>query len=75
MALSQSDMQDRFKSEESRKRFEIEDVAVVARKSRLGWFGHLERKKAGDWVLACRNMTIVGNAAKGKDRKRGGMRL
>ena len=41
-------LKDRCKSEELRKRLEIEDVANVVRKSRLGWFGHLERKDAGD---------------------------
>ena len=49
---------------------EIEDVADVVRKSRLGWFGHLERKDAGDWVSACRNMAIVGNAGKGRPKER-----
>ena len=38
----------RCKSEELRKHLEIEDVVDVVRKSRLGWFGHLERKDAGD---------------------------
>ena len=50
-------LKDRCKSEELWKRFEIEDVADVVRKIRLGWFGHLERKDEGDWVSACRNMT------------------
>ena len=60
----------RHQSEELRKRLEIEDVADVVRKSRLGWFGHLERKDAGDWVSACRNMAIVGNAGRGRLKKR-----
>ena len=49
---------------------DIEDIADVVRKSRLRWFGHLERKNAGDWVSACRNMTIVGNAGKSGQKKR-----
>ena len=52
-------LKERCKSEELRKRLEIEDVADVVRKSRLGWFGHLERKDAGDCVSACRNIAIV----------------
>ena len=62
----------RCKSEELRKRLEIEDVSDVVRKSGLGWFRHLERKDAGDWVSACRNMArpIVGNAGKGRSKKR-----
>ena len=38
-------LKDRCKSEELRKRLDIEDVADVVRKSRLRWFGHLERKE------------------------------
>ena len=63
-------MKDRCKSEELRKRLDIEVVAGVVRKSRLGWFGHLERKDAGGWVSACRNTAIVGNAGKGGPKKR-----
>ena len=41
-------LKNRCKTEELRKRLEAEDVADVVEKSRLGWFGHLERKDAGD---------------------------
>ena len=44
-------LKDRCKSEKLRKRVDIEDVADVIRKSRLGWFGHLERKDAGEFYL------------------------
>ena len=30
----------------------------------------MERKDAGDWVSACRNMAIVGNAGKDRQKKR-----
>ena len=63
-------MKYRCKSEELRKGWEIEDVADVVRKSRLGWFGHLERKDAGDWVSACRNTATAGNVGKGKPKNR-----
>ena len=50
-------LKDRCKSEELRKLLDIEDVADVVIKSRLGWFGHLERKEgetgyqlAGIWL-------------------------
>ena len=42
----------------------------MVKKSRLGWFGHLERKDEGDWVSAWRNMVIPGNAGKSEQRKR-----
>ena len=41
-----------------------------SRKSRLGWFGHLERKDVGDWVSACRNMVVPGYAGMSRPRKR-----
>ena len=44
----ESGEKDRCKSEELRKQLDIEDVADVIRKSRLRWFGHLERKEGGD---------------------------
>ena len=61
---------DRCRSEELRKRLDVEDVEDVVRKSRLGWFGYLERKEVGDWLSACRNMTVPRNAGKGRSRKR-----
>ena len=66
----ESGEKDRCKSEELRKRVDIEDVADVIRKSRLRWFGHLERKEWGDRVSACRNMVVPGNAEKGRTRIR-----
>ena len=42
----------------------------MVRKSRLGWFGLLERMDGGDWVSACRNMAIVGSAGKGIPKRR-----
>ena len=44
-------LKNRCKSEELRKRLDIEDVADVVRKSRFVLFGHLERKDEGDWVV------------------------
>ena len=33
----------------------IEEVGQVVRRSRLRWFGHLERKNKGDWIShSCR---------------------
>ena len=52
-------LKDRCKSEEYETP-DIEDIADVIRRSRLGWFGHLERKDERDWVSACRNMVVPG---------------
>ena len=67
----QSDIEGQIcKREELRKRLDIEDVADVVRMSRLGWFGHLERKDEGDWVSAYRNIIVPEYAGKGRPRKR-----
>ena len=66
-------LKDRFKSEDLKKRVDIEDVVDVIRKSRLGRFCHFKRKEGGDWVSACRNMVVPGNAGKGRPRKGRGM--
>ena len=63
-------MKDRCKSEELRKRLDVEDVGDVVRNSRLRWFGHLERKDVGDRTSACRNIVVAGNAGKGRPKKR-----
>ena len=63
-------LKDRCKSEVLRKRLNIEDVVDVVRKSRLGSFGHLERKDEGDRASACRYMVVPENAGKGRSRKR-----
>ena len=63
-------LKERCKSEELRKRLDIEDVADVVRKNTLRWFGHLERKDERDWVSACGNIVVLGNAGKGRPKKR-----
>jgi len=60
----------RCKIEELRKCLVIEDVADVVKKSRLEWSGNLERKDEGEWLPACRNIVVPGNAGKGRPRKR-----
>ena len=67
-------LRDRCKSEELRKRLDIEDVVDVVRKSRLRWFGHLERKDVRDWTSVCRNI-VVQEILENVDRKRDGGKL
>ena len=47
----------------------VQRVAEVVRCGRLRWFGHVERKSRDDWVLACRNVVVVGVRCAGRDRK------
>ena len=53
-------LNDRKRSEVLYSLFNIQSVAEVVKHDRLRWFGHLERKSGDDWVLACRNVMVVG---------------
>ena len=43
-------------------------VVEVMRRSRLRWFGHVERKEVDDWVSACRNLEVTGSRGRGRPR-------
>ena len=53
---------------ELRRRLGIEGVVEVTRRGRLRWFGHVERKKMDDWVLAYRNLEVAGNRGRSRPR-------
>ena len=53
-------LKNRISSEELNRRLCIESVAVIVKRGRLGWFGHLERNYTSDWVSACRNFEEAG---------------
>ena len=45
-------------------------VDRVVGRGRLRWFGHVERKEAGDWIYKCRHLEVVGGVRrKGRSRK------
>ena len=62
-------LRDRKSSEELRKKLGIVSVSTMVTRSRLRWFGHVERKDADDWVSACRKMVVAGERGRGRDRK------
>src|SRR3989442_9300655 len=62
-------LKDRRSSEELRHGLGIVGVDSVVRRGRLRWFGHVERKKADDWVSKCRNLEMEGGARKGRGKK------
>jgi len=45
-------MKDR-KAKNSRELTGLEPVSLINEKSRLRWFGHVERKDDNDWVKRC----------------------
>ena len=44
-------------------RLGIDSIVDAVRRSRLRWFGHVERKGDEDWVKRCRNMEVDGRRA------------
>ena len=46
-------LNDRKKSEELRELIGLEPVSLMTKKSRLRWFGHVERIDYNDWVKRC----------------------
>ena len=62
-------LKNRISSEELNRRLGIESVAVIVKRGRLGWFGHLEPKDTSEWVSACRNFEVAGEKIKGRGRK------
>ena len=53
-------LNERKKSEELRELLGLEPVSSMIKKSRLRWFGHVERKDDNDWVLHCIMWEVEG---------------
>ena len=53
-------LNERKKSEELRELLGLEPVSLMIRKSRLRWFGHVERKDDNDWVKRCITWEVEG---------------
>jgi len=46
-------LNERKKSGELRELLGLEPISLMIKKSRLRWFGHVERKDDNDWVKRC----------------------
>ncbi len=62
-------LKDGITSEELRQWLAVVSVSNRVRQGRLRWFGHVERKDEGDWVSACRDMSVAGERGRGRSRK------
>ena len=51
-------LKDKKSSEELRQRLGIDSALDVIRRSRLRWFGHVERKEDDDWVKAHQKLEV-----------------
>jgi len=50
-------------------RLGMECITYVVKRSRLQWFGHVERKNTDDWFSACRSFKVNGVRDRGRGRK------
>ena len=59
----------RINCEVLHERLGVEKVEDVLRRSRLRWFGHLERMDGENWVSACRDLEVEGPRGRGRGKK------
>ncbi len=56
--------------DEARKKLKVEDdVAVVMRRNRLRWFGHVERRQDSSWLRKVRELEVGGSRPKGRPQQ------
>ena len=53
----------------SRELLGLEPVSLMINKSRLRWFGHVERKDDNDWVKCCITLEVKGIRQRGRLNK------
>ena len=56
-------------SEQLRELLGLEPVSLMITKSRLRWFGHVERKDDNDWVKRCITWEVEGIRQRGRPKK------
>ena len=64
-------LNERKKSEELRELLGLEPVSLMIKKSRLRWFGHVERKDDNDWVKRCITREVEGSREDARKRPGG----
>jgi len=62
-------LNERKKSEELRELLGLEPVSLIIKKSRLRWFGHVERKDDNDWIKRCITWEVEGIRQRGRPKK------
>jgi len=62
-------LNERKKSDELRELLGLEPVSLMIKKSRLRWFGHVERKDDTDWVRRCITWEVEGIRQRGRPKK------
>ena len=68
-------LNERKKSEEVSELLGLEPVSLMIKKSRLRWFGHVERKDDNDWVKRCITWEVEEIRQIGRPKRPGGIVL
>ena len=67
--MSGVSLRDRKSSKELRDGVGVEEITEVCRRSRLRWFGHVERKEDDDWVKKCTVLEVEGKRPRGRPKR------
>jgi len=62
-------LDERKTSEKLRELLGLEPVRLMIKKSRLRWFGHVERKDDNNWVKRCITWEVEGIRLRGRLKK------
>ena len=62
-------LRERKKSEDLRKKLCLPNIGEVLRRSRLRWFGHVERRDNAEWIRKVSQMEVEGRRSVGRPRK------
>ena len=62
-------LRERVSSKGLYNRLGIDSISSTVTRSRLRWYGHVQRKDDMDWVKRCTEYEVTGNVGRGRSRK------
>ena len=62
-------LSDGVRSEELRRRMGLEDIVDVMRRTRLRWFGHVQRKEEDEWTKRSLHFRVEGKRPVGRPKR------
>ena len=62
-------LKDRLPGRELREGLGVDDMALVLRRNRLRWCGHVLRRDDEDWVRGCMEHEVGGSGPRGRPKK------
>lgn len=62
-------LKDRISSRDLLQRLRLDDIADIARRGRLRWFGHVVRRADDEWVKRVTTLELDGPTPRGRPRK------